>query len=738
MIWFAHPSGEVWGGGRTRFFGGKSMQQFNLDPDELDEPEEGLGQLPGILELRDEFSRRLTSRERPRLEAFLSRVGSELRAELLERLLPLELAQNQRDGLKVSKEEYLARFPEQADIVQEAFQPKSTELGGETVVASPDSSGRGARRKKTIPHPTKADFPQEKFDNFTLVGKGRQGAVYSAWDERLRDRRAIKIPFAKANETNKQLEQQLIREFTLLRRLRAKGARVPLAYSLGQMCDGTPYLELEYLHYGSLETLLDERSQTMRRPWQQWVAMMIDLAETLAVIHAEQIYHFDIKPDNILVDGSGRLVLCDFAASANHEEFHGGCSIGVTKGYTAPELQTAQDNPAAIREGDGRSDIYSLGVVFYEMFSDIRLPEEVKKDVAKPLPDYFRRLSRGVAATVSTGVEILAKLIDTPRQLSALIPPRPQAEPVEDDSQNPPSQPLRQLVPELPKSIADLIDKMRAELGQRIDSATEVAQRLKAALRRDANPPMKRVKTVAMWGGWVASALVSFWFGTQFFRVLWNLRVNPRPRVVVHQPGKPPQLVVIPGDEGALNPQLHMGTDSPILVEFDQVGDRNISEISFTVGQPSLGGFGFFHDLRLNPLDGIVAEFELVYFELPPVSANLDACGLNTLRMSVKFERYKIFKDGAVRVVEGANVFNGRLCFSLAKNKHTVTIKFDDGGQLMSVGVDDSWAWPPPPCEAPGCEVPIRSRKPLQGSFGLFLNSGDLVLSNPTVLMRAQ
>jgi hypothetical protein len=330
--------------------------------------------------------------------------------------------------------------------------------------------------------------------------------------------------------------------------------------------------------------------------------MMIDLAETLAVIHAEQIYHFDIKPDNILVDGSGRLVLCDFAASANHEEFHGGCSIGVTKGYTAPELQTAKDNPAAIREGDGRSDIYSLGVVFYEMLSDIRLPEEVKKDVAKPLPDYFRRLSRGVAATVSTGVEILAKLIDTPRQLSGLIPPRPQAEPVEDDSQNPPSQPLRQLVPELPKSIADLIDKMRAELGQRIDSATEVAQRLKAALRRDANPPMKRVKTVAMWGGWVATVLVAVGIGKTAEQLVFNWRSGGHFRTLAIGCLNPDSSRLVAMDWGMIQ---YLSAEVPTLFEWFRVPGpvEGESEITFKVQLPDETRFGLYWGAESIPND---------------------------------------------------------------------------------------------------------------------------------------
>jgi serine/threonine protein kinase len=700
------------------------MQQSNLEREDWNELEDGFGSTPQIPEIRVEFVRLLTSGKCPQLEVFLEKVEPERRAALLGSLLPLEMAQNRQDGQEVSLEEYSRRFPKYLKIVEAAFRPKSTRVGGETEVDSADSSVIGARQKETIPQPTKADFPKEDLDDFYLVGKGQQGAVYSAWYETLGNRRAIKIPFMRAKQTNEDLEAQLTREFKLLNRLRDKGARVPHAYSKGRMRDGKPYLELEYLRIGSLQKLLEERDATRARPWQYWVAMMIDLAETLAVIHAEQIYHFDIKPDNILIDETGRPVLCDFAASADHDEFHNGCSIGVTKGYTAPELQRLKENPDASRQGDGRSDIYSLGRVFYELLSDKQLPAQTEGRGRETLGIWQTPVSRGTGI-VSKGLGTIGKLFDSQRKPTPLVP----------------LQPLRQVVPDLPKSIADLIAEMLAEFGQRIESATEVAQRLKAALRRDANPPMKRVKTAAVWGGWVATLVLSFWMGTQLYSALWNLRAHPKPRVVVSDPASPPALFAIPGERGVLEPQLFVHTGGPILIRYDQVGTRRILDIHFSIRQPPIGGFGVFHDLVLNPdPEGLfAAEFELVYFEMPvfPLHPEMPPCGNESFLMTVSFERFRIRKDPwRLEAVPGANVFDQRVCFSKDKDVHDITIRFcEKTGEFLSVGVDDNWTKFPTPIPLGNGVANVRRRPPLQKEFGLLLRVGDLVLS-PEISVR--
>src|SRR5207302_5168922 len=90
--------------------------------------------------------------------------------------------------------------------------------------------------------------------------------------------------------------------------------------------------------------------------------IVAQVAEALFHAHRVSIYHRDIKPENILLDAEGFPTLVDFGLALQGEEWGKGPAQPGTPCYMSPEQSTGQGNRI-----DGRSDVFSLGIVFYEL-----------------------------------------------------------------------------------------------------------------------------------------------------------------------------------------------------------------------------------------------------------------------------------------------------------------------------------------------------------------------------------
>ncbi|MGH7526709.1 MAG: serine/threonine-protein kinase, partial [Gemmatimonadales bacterium] len=186
------------------------------------------------------------------------------------------------------------------------------------------------------------------------LGRGGMAMVYRARDRQLEREVAIKVlPFSLA------FDSEFVERFQREARTAAQleHPNIIAIYRVGRSGRVT-YFVMKFLRGGSLSTLLGERKKLMPPEIRR---LLLEAGSALGYAAQRGIVHRDIKPDNIMFDEFGQCVLTDFgiAKAASGQKLTGtGMSIG-TPHYMSPEQARAQ----AI---DGRSDIYSLGVVAYQ------------------------------------------------------------------------------------------------------------------------------------------------------------------------------------------------------------------------------------------------------------------------------------------------------------------------------------------------------------------------------------
>jgi serine/threonine-protein kinase len=171
--------------------------------------------------------------------------------------------------------------------------------------------------------------------------------------------------------------------------------------------DGAPYIVFEYVEG---ETLKERIRRLGRLPVSEAVAYAIEIGRALESAHANRLVHRDVKPQNVLIDRDGRAKVTDFgiARSLEAEGLTATGRVLGTTDYVSPEQ-------ALGHEVTGQSDIYSLGIVLYEMLTgetpfqaDTQVAVAMKH-VRDPLPDVQRRRPEISAALASVVERSTAK-----------------------------------------------------------------------------------------------------------------------------------------------------------------------------------------------------------------------------------------------------------------------------------------------------------------------------------------
>lgn len=265
-------------------------------------------------------------------------------------------------------------------------------------------------------------FPQ--LEIVELLGHGGMGAVYKARQPALDRWMALKV-LPPQSVAKPGFAERFNREARALARLNHPG--IVAVHEFGQV-DGLPFLILEYVDGVTLRRLVQERRLAPNEALQ----VVPQICEALQFAHDAGIVHRDIKPENILLDKKGRVKIADFGiakildqpAPAGH--LTGNQPVIGTPHYMAPEQV---EKPQSV---DHRADIYSLGVVFYEMLTgelplgrfappshkvevDVRLDEVVLRALEKEPERRYQQASQ-----MRTDVQTITRSQEPP-----LAPERP-------------------------------------------------------------------------------------------------------------------------------------------------------------------------------------------------------------------------------------------------------------------------------------------------------------------------
>jgi serine/threonine protein kinase len=194
------------------------------------------------------------------------------------------------------------------------------------------------------------------------IGRGGMGVVYRARDERLQRRVAIKV-LPPELAFSSEIRARFTREAQTAARL-SHPHIVPI-HDVGEG-QGIVYFVMGLIEGESLAARIRRRG---RVPAEETRRIIRETADALSAAHAVSVIHRDIKPDNILLEGTrGRVVVTDFgiakalSATSGATLTSAGMAIG-TPSYMSPEQAAGE------REIDGRSDLYSVGIVAYQMLA---------------------------------------------------------------------------------------------------------------------------------------------------------------------------------------------------------------------------------------------------------------------------------------------------------------------------------------------------------------------------------
>jgi serine/threonine protein kinase/tetratricopeptide (TPR) repeat protein len=235
-----------------------------------------------------------------------------------------------------------------------------------------------------------------------ILGQGGMGAVYQARDRELDRLIALKV-IRPELATDPAILQRFKQELILARNITHKN--VVRIYDLGE-ADGIRFISMEYIDGEDLRTLLRRQGKLSSH---EAIGIIEQVCRALDAAHAEGVIHRDLKPQNIMRDKHGRIVVMDFGLARSLGD------SGMTQtGAIVGTLEYMSPEQAMGTQLDQRSDIFSVGLIFYELLTgkapydaDTAIASLMKRtrEDAKPASDVDHSVPRSLSAIVGRCLE---------------------------------------------------------------------------------------------------------------------------------------------------------------------------------------------------------------------------------------------------------------------------------------------------------------------------------------------
>ncbi len=303
--------------------------------------------------LSDRFDRELVNGDGPRIESFLAKAPNAGQADLLAELLAMEIGYRLDQGEEPQLDEYARRFPEHESVIADVFD-------------------REILDKETILEPVDDPPDLENFRLIKVIGRGGMGVVWLAEQDRPVKRR-VALKLIKSDLAS----QEVLARFDAEKHVLALMDHQNIARVLdaGTTNDDRPYFVMELVDGIPITQYCDENKLSV----DERLKLFVSVCKAVQHAHQKGIVHRDLKPSNVLVtvvDGEAVPKVIDFGLAKAVEkrmqltdatmltEF--GKVVGTVQ-YMSPEQ--AELKSVEAQDIDTRTDVYSLGVMLYELLT---------------------------------------------------------------------------------------------------------------------------------------------------------------------------------------------------------------------------------------------------------------------------------------------------------------------------------------------------------------------------------